>query len=276
MNPTDTVAWRQALQQVPGADAADELDVQALAGGTTNATFRVRTRQGAFVVRLHEPCAVDLGVDRLREAVLQAAAADAGLASRVLAADAAGRYLVTEFLDGAPWRAVDMDNESRLGALAQTLLDLHAVPAPEVPAQDLRALLERHVAQIAAQDAAAAPELLPQLARARDILARQADADRPACIVHGDLAHSNLIGPDRPRLIDWEYAAVGDPLADLACLVAYYPQVVSHGAALLRRCGLSGSASLSALEDLAWVYRFLSKLWYRCLALARRHPPPAH
>jgi thiamine kinase len=276
VNPKDTMAWRQALAQVPGAAAAGEVDVQALAGGTTNATFRVRTRQGAFVVRLHEPCAVALGVDRRREAVLQAAAADAGLASRVLAADPEGRYLVTEFLDGAPWQAVDMDNESRLGALAQTLLELHAVPAPAVPARDLRALLEHHVAQIAAQDAPAAPELLPQLHRARDILARQADAARPACIVHGDLTHSNLIGPDRPRLIDWEYAAVGDPLADLACLVAYYPQVATHGAALLRRCGLSGSASLSALEDLAWVYRFLSELWYRCLALARRHPPPAH
>ena len=30
------------------------------------------------------------------------------------------------------------------------------------------------------------------------------------------------------------------------------------------------------LEELAWVYRLLSNLWHRSLALARRHPPPAH
>jgi thiamine kinase len=276
VNLPHTAAWREALAQVPGADAAGEIAVQALAGGTSNSTFRVQTGQGAFVVRLHEPFSVDLGVDRRREAVLQAAAAHAGLASRVLAADPAGRYLVTEFLAGAAWRAVDMDNASRLEALAQTLAQLHAVPAPEVAAMDLHALLQAHVAQIAAQDAAAGRELAPRLARARDILARQADADRPACIIHGDLTHSNLIGPDRPRLIDWEYAAVGDPLADLACLVAYYPQVVRHGGALLRSCGLSGSASLASLEELAWVYHLLSDLWYRRLALARRHPPPAH
>jgi aminoglycoside phosphotransferase (APT) family kinase protein len=149
------------------------------------------------------------------------------------------------------------------------------LPAPEVPALDLWGLLERHVEQIAAQDVAAARELAPQLARARGILARQADANRPACIVHGDLTHSNMIGPDRPRLIDWEYAAVADPLADLACLVAYYPQVLRHGA-LLQGCGLSAVASLTALEDLAWVYRLLSELWYRRLVLARRHLPPAH
>ena len=276
MNLLHSAAWREALGQVPGAASVGEVQIQTLAGGTNNSTFRVQTRQGAFVVRLHEPFSADLGVDRRREAVLHAAAANAGLASRVLTADPQGRYLVTEFLDGTPWQASDMDDESRLEALAQTLAQLHGLPAPAVPALDLSALLERHVTQIAAQDAVAARNLLPQLARARDILATQAAAKRPACIVHGDLTHSNVIGPDHPKLIDWEYAAVGDPLADLACLVAYYPGVLRHGAMLLRACGLSCRASLAALEELAWVYHLLSKLWYRRLALARRHLPPAH
>jgi thiamine kinase len=276
VNLPNTALWREALAQVPGGASAAAVTVQALAGGTTNATFRVMTSQGAFVVRLHEPYSVELGVDRRREAVLQAAAARAGLASRILAADPQGRYLVTEFLDGEPWRPSDLEDETRREALAQTLFALHALPAPVVPALDLRALLERHAAQIAAQDAAAAQDLPAQLARAREILARQSAAGRPACIVHGDLSLANVIGSDRPRLIDWEYACVGDPLADLACLAAYYPQVLRHGAALLRGCGLAAVASLPALEELAWVYRLLSDLWCRRLELARRHPPPAH
>jgi aminoglycoside phosphotransferase (APT) family kinase protein len=272
----DTLAWHEALAQVPGAGTGAQVDVQRLPGGTANATYRVKTREGAFVVRLHEPYVLDLGVDRRREAVLHAAAASAGLASRILAADPQGRYLVTQFLDGAPWQAVDFDNETRLWALAQTLRALHALPAPQVPPLDLGRLLERHVAQLAAQDAAAVQDLLPQVARARDILTRQAAAVRPACIVHGDLTHDNVIGVGPPRLIDWEYAAVADPLADLACLVAYYPQLMGHGAELLRHCGLSESASLPELEDLSGIYRLLSNLWYRRLALARRHPRPAH
>jgi thiamine kinase len=276
VNVRNTPAWQAALAQVPGAAAAGEVAIQALAGGTSNAAFRVRTGQGDFVVRFHEPDTVDLGVDRGREALLHAAAAAAGLASRVVAADPEGRFLISEFLHGVPWRAVDMDDESRLAVLAQTLAQLHALPAPAVPALDLPALMARHVARIAAQDAAAAQELMPQLVRARNLLARQAQAARPACIVHGDLTHTNLIGHDRPALIDWEYAAVGDPLADLACLAAYYPQVLRHGATLLRCGGLSGSATLASLADLAWVYRLLSNLWHRRLALARRHPPPAH
>lgn len=269
--------WQEALGRVPGAEAGADVEVRALAGGTTNATFQVRTRAGRFVVRLHEPYALDLGVDRKREAVLHAAAATAGLASAVLAADPAGRYLVTEFLDGAPWRADELAQEQRLWALAQTLSELHALPAPEVvPRVELGVLLERHLAVIGAQDGAAARELGPQLARASGILARQADAGRPACIVHGDLSHTNMFGAGQPRLIDWEYAAVADPLLDLACLAAYYPPVLAHGTTLLRRCGLSASATLPVLEDLAWVYSLLSDLWYRRLELARRHPPPAH
>jgi aminoglycoside phosphotransferase (APT) family kinase protein len=270
------VAWQEALGQVPGAESGADIEVRALAGGTTNATFRVRTRAGRFVVRLHAPYALELGVDRKREAALQAAAAAAGLASRVLAADPAGRYLVTEFLAGAPWRAADLEDEKRLWALAHTLCELHALPAPEGSRLELRALLERHLAQIGAQDGAAAQELRPQVVRASEILARQADAARPACIIHGDLSHANIIGTRPPRLIDWEYAAVADPVLDLACLAAYYPPVLAHGASLLRRCGLPNSVTLPVLEDLAGVYRLLSNLWYRRLELARRHPPPAH
>ncbi|HTY92500.1 MAG TPA: choline/ethanolamine kinase family protein [Steroidobacteraceae bacterium] len=276
MNVRDPLAWQDALAQVPGAAAAADLSVQPLSGGTSNATFRVRTREGVFVVRLHAPHALDLGVDRAREVALHEAAAGAGLASRILAADPGGRFLVTEFLEGAPWQARDLEDDTRLGALAQTLCELHALAAPVVPALDLPRLLEGHVAHLAARDAALGQGLRLKLARAQDILSRQADAGRRTCIVHGDLSHGNMIGTGAPRLIDWEYAAVGDPLTDLACLAAYYPRVLAHGAALLELSGVSPAASVSDLAQLAWVYRWLSDLWSQRLALARCHPSPAH
>ncbi len=276
MTRPDTEAWQEALAHVPGAAAVGGCEVRILTGGTENATYRVQTGQGIYVVRLHTPYVLDLGVDRRREAVLHAAAAAAGLASPILAADPEGRYLVTQYLEGSPWQAADFDDAARLEALAHSLRALHALPTPTVAPLDLAMLLRRHVTHLVAQDAAAVQDLLPQVARAREILARQGAAGRPPCIIHGDLTHSNVIGAGEPRLIDWEYAAVTDPLTDLACLVAYYPQVMGHGAELLRHCGLDEAASLPELEELAGVYRLLSNLWYRRLALARRHPRPAH
>ncbi len=276
MSPGHTPAWREALAQVPGAPASPDLTVTPLAGGTANTTFRVATGEGVFVVRLHEPYSADLGVDRRREAVLHAAAAAAGLASRVIAADPQGRYLVSEFLEGSAWQVADLADEARLREFAQTLGQLHGLSAPVVPPLDLAALLERHIGAIAVLDPEAGRTLAPQVAQARDILARQADAGRAACIVHGDPAHSNLIGTRPLRLIDWEYASVGDPLIDLACLLAYYPQILPHAKLLLHGCGLAGCVTVAALTDLAGVYRLASDLWLRRLELARRHPPPAH
>jgi aminoglycoside phosphotransferase (APT) family kinase protein len=276
MNPRQSPIWREALAQVPGAGSAPGVSIAPLAGGTTNATFRVATGEGVFVLRLHEPYSADLGVDRRREAVLHAAAAAAGLASRVIATDPAGRYLVSEFLDGAPWQAAQLADAARLRQLAQTFQQLHGLPAPAVSPLDLGTLLERHVGAIAALDPAVGQSLGPQVAQARDTLARQADAGRTPCIVHGDPAHSNLIGTRPLRLVDWEYAAVGDPLADPACLLAYYPQILPYAAQLLAGCGLGGAVTVAQLAQLACVYRLASELWYRRLELARRHPPPAH
>ena len=276
MSPGDEMAWPEALAHVPGASAGAQITVRPLAGGTTNATFQVQTGQGTFVVRLHESSAADLGVDRRREAVLQAAAAQAGFASQVLAADPLGRYLVTQFLPGTPWSAADLKDAAQLRELARVLAGLHALPPPVVPPLDLAGLLEHHAVRIAAQDDAAALQLAPRLAQARQILARQGAAGRPSCIIHGDLTHANIIGRHPPRLIDWEYAFVGDPLAELACLLAYYPQLWPYAPSLLDWCGLAGSASLGALDELAGVYRLATDLWYRRLALGRRHPGPAH
>ncbi|HTV78947.1 MAG TPA: choline/ethanolamine kinase family protein [Steroidobacteraceae bacterium] len=271
----DGADWRRARAQVPGAQAPTGVEVTPLTGGTSNSTFRVVTRDGAFVVRLHDPLGTDLGVDRRREALLQSVAASAGLAGRVIAADPAGRYLVSEFLDGAPWQPGDLEDRTRLRQLGERFGQLHSLAAPVVTPLDLEALLERHAAHIAALEPAAGRLFAPQVVSAREILKRQADAGRAPCILHGDPTHSNFIGTP-PRFIDWEYATVGDPLADLACLLAYYPQILPHARILLDSCGLAARVPLSALQALVSVYRLASDLWWRRLELARRHPPPAH
>ena len=65
-----------------------------------------------------------------------------------------------------------------------------------------------------------------------------ASTQRAPAIVHSDLHHGNVLTADRVYFIDWEYAQVGDPLLDLACIMAYYPRAMPHGALLLEAAGL--------------------------------------
>ncbi|HTY49816.1 MAG TPA: phosphotransferase [Steroidobacteraceae bacterium] len=260
--------WEQALSCVPGCGSAAPLEVQPLAGGSANATYRVRSPQGQFVVRLHEPFAAQLGVDRRREALLHAAAARAGLAPAILAADAAGHFLVTEHVDARTWERADLEDPRRLVLLARALRRLHALPAPQAPPFDLAALAAAHVEAIVRADPAAAGELEPLLSRAQGVLAELAAGGRRHCIVHNDLNHANLLGDGPLYLIDWEYAAVTDPISDLACLAAYYPQVRAHLPLLLAESALA--ATPGELQQAAWVYSLVSDLWYRRLQLAAR------
>jgi aminoglycoside phosphotransferase (APT) family kinase protein len=262
------------LAALPGCEGgAQPLAIATLAGGTANETYRVSTRAGSFVVRFNDPGGAVLGVDRRREVLLHQSAARAGLAPRLLAVDPNGRFLVTEYLAGATWQAKDMGDPRRLTRLAHRLRLLHSVPAPDVPAFDPAALLSRHLERIASVDAAAAADLEPLRLRAEGVLAEARLAGRRASIVHGDLHHSNLLEAGGLYLLDFEYSAVTDPLFDLACLTAYYPQAGAFGDLLLAESGLGPQTTRDMLLEAGWLYTFLSYLWYRTFRLRGRASP---
>ena len=82
-----------------------------------------------------------------------------------------------------------------------------------------------------------------------------------------------MLTADRVYFIDWEYAQVGDPLIDLACIMAYYPRAVAHGALLLEASGLEERGVTAAmLGDLTSVFTLLNWLWYRARRVARTVP----
>ena len=258
--------WDEAVALLPGAAAT----VTRL-GGTANSTWRVETGQGVFVVRLHDGWVDPSGINRERETRLQAEAARVGLAPDIIAADPAGCFLVTRFVQGVLWQGQDMAQPEFLRRLARRLRALHELPAPVVEPWDLGAVLAAHARPLAGADPASAPEFAALLARGRDILARTVAAGRTPCIVHNDVNHTNLVGPG-PMLLDFEYAAVADPLSDLACLLAYYPEAQPHAALLLAEAGLPG-LPVPQLLDLAWVYTLVSFLWYRRYELSGRMRP---
>ncbi|HNS27288.1 MAG TPA: phosphotransferase [Steroidobacteraceae bacterium] len=90
---------------------------------------------------------------------------------------------------------------------------------------------------------------------------------RSATLVHCDLHGSNLIEGDRLWLIDWEYAALADPLQDVASVLAYYPHAGRHSGRLLGALGLAGVTPRELLAAV-WMFQLLVFLWYRVRRLA--------
>jgi aminoglycoside phosphotransferase (APT) family kinase protein len=258
---------------VPGCENGDApYSQELLGGGKVNRSFLVRTRRGRFVVRLNESTAADSGLDRDRELVLHSAAAHAGIAPHVIYACPDRSCLITDFVEGRLWTPHYFTRMRDLRSLGQRLRALHAVPAPPLARFDPMAAARRYAAAIVrgVDDDARLEDLL---GRGDEAMRRARSAQRAASIVHSDVHHGNVLTADRIYFIDWEYAQVGDPLIDLACIMAYYPRAVPHGALLLQASGLDeAGVTPEMLTELTRVFNLLTYLWYRARRLARNVP----
>lgn len=263
----------ELLARVPGCeDGSEPLRITSLAHHAVNRTLRVATRAGDYVVRLSSMPDAWLLCDRSQEFGLQAIASAAGIAPPILYSDAARGWLVMPFIDEPVWTAADFEGVHRLSQLGAVLGALHRLPAPASARLDVLAtLLAYHSHLQQAEGVAPDPRLGRWLDAAAGALRRLESGGRAPAILHHDLHPANILG-GQPWLIDWECAVVGDPLFDIACVLAYAPGSRAHLGSLLQAAGL-GSADGSQLDDALFVFELHTWLWYRERAL--RIPPTA-
>jgi thiamine kinase len=263
------------LQHVPGCeDGEAPYSQELIGGGRVNRAFLVRTRRGRFVVRLNESAAADAGLDRERELTLHGAAAHAGIAPPVVYAAPDRSCFITEFVEGRLWTPHYFSRMRDLRSLGARLRNLHALPAPASVARfDPLVGARRYADHIVRHEPVESVRIHALLERGAEALERSMTAQRAPAIVHCDLHHGNVLTADRVYFIDWEYAQVGDPLLDLACIMAYYPRSVSHAGLLISAAGLDErGVTEKMLSDLTHVFNLLTYLWYRARRVARTVP----
>jgi thiamine kinase len=249
-----------ALALVPGLEhGAAALRVEVLGGGSVNIVHRVDTAQGRFVLRLDGAAWRRPGVDRARELDLHRAAAAGGIAPAiVLAQPQRCGLLITEFHDGRLWSAQDYSDTALLRQLGQRLYELHRLPAPAIEPFDPLQVGQGYARLIAPEHSVVLGEAMRRLEQACALLRTGAQA---LCVVHGDLWEGNLLQGERLWLLDWEYAQLTDPLMDIACLLAYYPQAQPYQADVLAAAGFDARRDREALRSRVDIYRMLSWLW---------------
>ncbi len=264
----------ELLHQVPGCeDGEPPYSQELIGGGRVNRSFLVRTRRGRYVVRLNENTASDPGLDREREITLHSAAAAAGIAPVIVHVAQDRSSMITEYVEGRVWTPHYFSRMRDLRSLGQRLRALHAVAPPALPRYDPMAVIRRYADVILRDEPEETGRLQLLLANGVESLARSGHGRRPACIIHGDLHHGNVLTADRVYFIDWEYAQVGDPLLDLACILSYYPRSASHASLLLEASGLAElGATPGMLAELTQVFTLINYLWYRARRVARAVP----
>ncbi|MCU4187331.1 phosphotransferase family protein [Acidiferrimicrobium sp. IK] len=239
-------AWY--ADNIPGTTLP--LHFTLIAGGRSNLTYRVDDAAGRATVLRRPPTGhlLPTAHDMAREHRLIAAVAPAG----VPVAPALGLctdesvngapFYVMGFVDGLIVRSAEQaeaawDVPARrvvAESLIDTLAQIHAVDPDAAGLGDLsrregyvaRQLKRWYSQYQASRDGAGGPDvkLVDQL---HGMLSASIPEQGPATLVHGDYRLDNtVVGSDHriAAVLDWELCTLGDPLADMGALLAYWSE----------------------------------------------------
>jgi thiamine kinase-like enzyme len=223
-----------AMQRVPEL-AGRALTLTALSGGITNRNYRVDVAgiRERYVIRLRGNDTHLLGISREVEHAATVAAAGVGVGAEVAAFLRPEGYLVTRFIEGIPMAELDVHAPHVIERVADSLRRFHegpAIPGPFVPlriVEAYRALARNNGVRVPPEF-----ELAQAIGRRIELALLQSPVELRPC--HNDLLPGNLIDDGvRMRIVDWEYAGIGDPFFDLGNFSANNGLTPDEDAALL-------------------------------------------
>lgn len=249
--------------------AADALDIsvdavlscEPIKHGLTNESWLVRTRQDDVVVRVSNTAEQALQIDRQSEALVLAAVGEAGIGPQVILCDPARRVLITRYL-GDTWTEADAVHEDNIERLGQLFRRLHRVPPPAgVRRVELNDTLEGYFRTL--QERGMQPALITKSLRERALqVALKLRENSAATLCHNDVHHLNVTDDGRLRLIDWEYAGVGQRLFDLASVCVYHQYDKMQREQLLGAyTSLTELTTWHRLELACWLFDYVRDLW---------------
>jgi aminoglycoside phosphotransferase (APT) family kinase protein len=221
--------------------------VALISGGKSNLTYRVHSAAGEVILRRPPlghilPTAHDMGREYRVVSSLKGTAVPVPRTMLLGAADSAlgTPFYVMERVVGHISRdqlprgyAETRGDRAAIGAgLIDVLATLHTLDPEDVGLGDFgrpQGFMGRQLRRWSEQWHRSKDEELPALDSLRDDLVATLPVQGHATIVHGDYRLDNVVlHPTRPgeivAVLDWEMSTLGDPLADLGALLAYWSE----------------------------------------------------
>ena len=205
-----------ALGRVPDL-AGLRLTLSPLSGGITNRNFLVSAEgvPDRWVLRLAGNDTHLLGISREVELAATVAAAGVGVGPEVTAFIRPEGYLVTRFIDGSPVSDESVHTADTIRRVADSIRRVHegpAIPGLFIPLRIVEAY--RALAFARGVPIPLEYDLSRAIGRRIELAMLANPIELRPC--HNDLLNANFIDDgSRIRIVDWEYAGMGDPFFDL-------------------------------------------------------------
>jgi thiamine kinase-like enzyme len=204
----------ERLEPILGEAAGD---VAPLEGGITNRNYTARLGRMDYVIRVPGKDTSLLEIDRSVERLANESAARLGIAPEVAAALDDPECIVTVFVEGVGMSAPALREPEARQRIATALRAFHDSGEDLGSAFDSFRIVETY-AKTATERGTPIPDAFgPASEHARDIEAALRGPEHAPVPCHNDLLAANFINtPEGIRIVDWEYAGMGNRYFDLA------------------------------------------------------------
>ena len=202
------------LERLPSL-AGRERVVEPLAGGLTNANYKVTTAEGRFVVRVAAPTGGLLAIDRTNEYENSIAAAEAGVGAPVIDYLPEPSVLVVGFIDGVTLSAEDLRRGHRIPGVAAACRQLHSARRFRADF-NMFATQARYVSLVRERGFRLPAGYLDFAGQVERIRRAMSVRPEPTVPCNNDLLAENFIDDgERLWLIDYEYSGNNEPSFEL-------------------------------------------------------------
>jgi thiamine kinase-like enzyme len=250
-------AFDEAVERVwPGRQTRVEL----LGGGITNHNLKVEVDGELFVLRVAGKDTELLGIDRRVELAATETAAALGIGPEVVAFVEPEGWLVTRFVAGGTPPLTRMREPDMLARVAQALRAFHGGPAIPGTFDSFRVVDDyRRIALERGGEIPVAFARVHEVAQRIERLRRGAEA--VPC--HNDLLNANFLDDgEHLRIVDWEYAGMGDRFFDLANFAINHELDSAQSELLLDAyVGEARASDTQALELMRFMSDFREAMW---------------
>ena len=245
-----------ALERVwPGRGARCE----PLTGGITNRNYRVDVDGASYVLRIGGNDTGLLGIDRSVEHAASRRAAEVGVGPEVIAFIEPEGWLVTRFIDAPPLPIEVLRRPENIARVAAALGRIHG--AASIPGSfDAFTVVDDYRRIAGERGTPLPPAFAGSQALAERI--RVARGPQPQVPCHNDLLNANFLDDGLVRIVDWEYAGMGDRFFDLANLSVNNDFGLDEDRLLLAAYfGAVRPADLASLRLMRFMSDFREAMW---------------
>lgn len=212
----------QAVARIPFLRDARDLQITELKGGITNRNYRLESGGKAFVLRITGEGTDLLGIRRDVEYVASKAAGELGVGPEVYYFIEPEGYLLTRFIPGRPIAPEEMARPENLRRVAEKIRLFHT-RAPALQSEFNAFRVAESLSRVSRAHQATFPSDFDDIMRkAHEVETALLQDPYTPTPCHCDLLNLNFLEEDlggggtELRILDWEYAGMGDIFFDLA------------------------------------------------------------